>query len=321
MNNAATTRRSVIRYEVGPFAVVSMGLPGDHEGQTAVRVFLVRGGDTIGLIDSGLHAGFGDMERGFGELGLSVANLDMLLLTHEHMDHVGNNGVLKQRSGCTILGSAERADRVADNRLNATTIVHAFPDVAPLFDLDREYLSWMGPLAAPIDRTIADGEHVRIGSVCLEVVAVPGHSAAELGFFDPQSRTLVLADPLLPSFNPVLYLYEDPAQMRATFDNIERFVKDRDVETVLLAHDDAKSRAETIDLIDDCRARVQRVEDSILDTLRQSPGIEFGALRDRVCDANGKVREWRALISIDASLRAFQAAGIARPDGRGWALA
>ena len=81
---------------MGPFAGVSMGLPGDHQGQTAVRVFVVRGGDKVGLKDSGLHAGYPDLRQGFEELGLRVSDLDSLILTHEHMDHVGNNGELKK---------------------------------------------------------------------------------------------------------------------------------------------------------------------------------------------------------------------------------
>ena len=86
--------------------------------------------------------------------------------------------------------------------------------------------------------------------------------------------------------------------MRATFDKIERFLGDRHVETVLLAHDDPKTRAQTVDLINDCRRRVQRAEDSILASIKAHPGIELGPLRDLVCDDNGKVREWRALVSI-----------------------
>ncbi|MEM7047918.1 MAG: MBL fold metallo-hydrolase, partial [Pseudomonadota bacterium] len=78
---------SVISYQSGPFAVVSMGLPGDHEGKTATRVFFVRGTDKIALIDSGLYGGLPALEQAFEELAITPTDLDMLLLTHEHMDH------------------------------------------------------------------------------------------------------------------------------------------------------------------------------------------------------------------------------------------
>lgn len=312
---------TVISYRTGPFATVSMGLPGDHEGKTATRVFFVRGAERIALIDSGLHAGLPSLKQAFDELEIARQDLDLLLLTHEHMDHVGNNGWLKAECGCRILGHPARADRVADNMLNAKSIVHAFPEGSH-FDLREEYLDWMGPVAAAIDEYVRDGDVIDLGGgVELEVVEVLGHSMAEIGFFERSSATLVIADPLLPPFNPVLYLYEDPGQMRATFDKIERFLGERDVRTVLLAHDEPKSAEETVALIDSCRGRVNQVEESIVTHVKSSPGIRFTDLRDRCCDDQDVVREWRALVSVDASLRSFEASGLVERHEGGWRYA
>ncbi len=310
--------KSVISYRSGPFSTVSMGLPGDHEGKTATRVFFVRGADRIGLIDSGLYGGLPALKQAFEELGIARGDLDFLLLTHEHMDHVGNNGWLKAETGCRILGHRARADRVADNLLNAKTIVHAFPE-GEQFDLNTEYLDWMGPTEGPIEEFIKDGDVIDLGGgVALEVVEVFGHSMCEVGYFELSTKTLVLADPLLPPFNPVLYLYEDPNVMRATFGKIENFLIERDVQSVLLAHDDAKTVVETLELVDDCRRRVDKVETSMITHMKTSPGISFSELRDKCCDDQNVVREWRALVSIDASLKDFVAKGLAENRDGGW---
>lgn len=310
--------KSVISHRSGPFSTVSMGLPGDHEGKTATRVFFVRGTERIGLIDSGLYGGLPALKQAFEELGTARRDLDYLLLTHEHMDHVGNNGWLKAETGCRILGHRARADRVADNMLNAKTIVHAFPE-GEQFDLNTEYLDWMGPTEGPIEEFIKDGDVIDLGGgVALEVVEVFGHSMCEVGFFELSTKTLVLADPLLPPFNPVLYLYEDPNVMRATFGKIEKFLIERDVQSVLLAHDDAKTVVETRELVDDCRRRVDKVEASMITHMKTNPGISFSELRDRCCDDQNMVREWRALVSIDASLKDFVAKGLAEQRDGGW---
>ena len=310
--------KSVISYRSGPFSTVSMGLPGDHEGKTATRVFFVRGADRIGLIDSGLYGGLPALKQAFEELGIARGDLDFLLLTHEHMDHVGNNGWLKAETGCRILGHRARADRVADNLLNAKTIVHAFPE-GEQFDLNTEYLDWMGPTEGPIEEFIKDGDVIDLGGgVALEVVEVFGHSMCEVGYFELSTKTLVLADPLLPPFNPVLYLYEDPNVMRATFGKIENFLIERDVQSVLLAHDDAKTVVETLELVDDCRRRVDKVETSMITHMKTNPGISFSELRDKCCDDQNVVREWRALVSIDASLKDFVAKGLAENRDGGW---
>ncbi len=309
---------SVISHQSRPFSTVSMGLPGDHEGKTATRVFFVHGTNRIGLIDSGLHGGLPALKQAFEELGIERSGLDFLLLTHEHMDHVGNNGWLKAETGCKILGHHARADRVADNMLNAKTIVHAFPE-GEQFDLNTEYLDWMGPTEGPIEEFIKDGDVIDLGGgVALEVVEVLGHSMCEVGFFELSTKTLVLADPLLPPFNPVLYLYEDPNVMRATFDKIEKFLIERDVQSVLLAHDDVKTVVETQELVDDCRRRVDKVEASMITHMKANPGISFSELRDKCCDDQNMVREWRALVSIDASLKDFVAKGLAKKRDGGW---
>ncbi len=310
--------KSVISYQSGPFATISMGLPGDHEGKTATRVFFVKGADKIALIDSGLYGGLPALKQAFDELDLNPGDLDLLLLTHEHMDHVGNNGWLKEETNCTIMGHQARADRVADNMLNAKTIVHAFPE-GEHFDLKSEYLDWMGPTEGPIDDFIKDGDAIDLGGgVVLETVEVLGHSMAEVGFFERSTKTLIIADPLLPPFNPVLYLYEEPNVMRATFDKIERFLDERDVQAVLFAHDEVKTAAETKELIDDCRRRVNQVEASMVAHMKANPGITFAELRDKCCDDQNMVREWRALVSINASLKDFEAKGLAKKEGNGW---
>ena len=312
-------KKSVIDKQCGPIASVAMGLPGDHEDKTSTRVFIVKGADKIAMIDSGLYGGLPHLKQGLEELSIAVTDLDYLLLTHEHMDHVGNNGwVYENNPDCLIMGHVARADRVADNMLNAKTIVHAFPE-GESFDINEEYLDWMGSTEGPINRYIYEGDVIQLGGgVELEVLEVGGHAMYELGFFERQSKTLVIADPLLPPFNPVLYLYECPRTMRATFDKLEKFLADRNVETVMFAHDDPKNVAETIELINDCRRRVDKVEESIITHIKANAGISFADLRDKVCDDQDMVREWRALVSIDASLKVFTDQGLVTKKDGGW---
>ncbi|MGI9351038.1 MAG: MBL fold metallo-hydrolase, partial [Rhizobiaceae bacterium] len=99
---------------------------------------------------------------------------------------------------------------------------------------------------------------------------------------------------------------------------IERFLKEREVQAVLLAHDEVKTAAETQELVDDCRSRVKKVEESIIAHIKAEPGISFIDLRDKCCDDQDMVREWRALVSIDASLKDFSSKGLVEQRDGGW---
>ena len=56
--------QSVLDQQCGSITSIAMGLPGDHKGKTATRVFIVKGTDKVAMIDSGLYGGLPDLKQG-----------------------------------------------------------------------------------------------------------------------------------------------------------------------------------------------------------------------------------------------------------------
>jgi len=56
--------------------------PGSH-------VYLIRGWDKNVLIDTGISSSFSRLVRCLRELGMNVKDIDLVILTHEHFDHIG----------------------------------------------------------------------------------------------------------------------------------------------------------------------------------------------------------------------------------------
>lgn len=160
---------------------------------------------------------------------------------------------------------------------------------------------------------------VDLGNIKLEVVELMGHSMGEIGFFHDDSKILLFADPLLPAYNPVLYLYEDPHVMRATCNKVANFIRERGVQTVLSSHDFPCDAETGIAWATDCHGRVDAIEAAILETIKHHPGITMGVLRDKICDQFEKVREWRALVTLNAHLVDFEKQGLIQNQGEGWA--
>lgn len=86
--------------------------------------------------------------------------------THGHVDHIGGNAEMKQKTGAGI-------------------IVHA-DDAAMLVDTPEMMLRMFGAQASPpADRTVRDGDLIAVGNLRLQVIHTPGHSPGSMVLYTP----------------------------------------------------------------------------------------------------------------------------------------
>ena len=65
--------------------------------------YVVRDGGKATIVDSGGSNDFPAMERGLGELGLGLADVEVLVITHAHTDHMGS-GRRASKAGVSVKG-------------------------------------------------------------------------------------------------------------------------------------------------------------------------------------------------------------------------
>jgi glyoxylase-like metal-dependent hydrolase (beta-lactamase superfamily II) len=64
--------------------------PGIHRlGNDLVNFYLVEGDDGLTLVDAGLPGFLGQLESLLGDGGRALRDVDAVILTHAHVDHVG----------------------------------------------------------------------------------------------------------------------------------------------------------------------------------------------------------------------------------------
>src|SRR5262245_57184327 len=99
-----------------------------------------------------------------------------LWLTHGHFDHLADHAVVKRRfPDAKIL-----IHKLDEPRLNNPgSSVFALPFVIP---------------PGKTDGLIEDGQHLKIGSIDVEVIHTPGHSPGHVAFHPPRERVLVGGD-------------------------------------------------------------------------------------------------------------------------------
>lgn len=183
------------------------------EGQNDVYVFGVDSERTA-LVDTGVAtaAGREQLQSGLTEYGLEFADIDLILLTHWHHDHVGLAGEIQAESGATVYVHEADAPMVESDVAGHEAEIEernlfaewGMPDekAAELLDFLELHDDIRGD--RPTVETFTDGDRFDVGGVELTAVHLPGHAAGLSGFAfaGEQGTELLAGDSLLPKYTP-----------------------------------------------------------------------------------------------------------------------
>jgi glyoxylase-like metal-dependent hydrolase (beta-lactamase superfamily II) len=188
---------------------VAIPLPLPHVG--SVNAWLLPG-DPITLIDTGPRAdeALAALEAGLRREGLRVEDVELVLATHHHLDHVGLAATIQRRSGATVAVLDRMADyasrysaEVEDDRRFSRALMthHGVPEQVAaggeeLWDYIRSSTENFRA-----DVRLADGERVRAGGRDLRVVARQGHSTTDTLFVDERDAIAFAGDHLLATIS------------------------------------------------------------------------------------------------------------------------
>ncbi len=146
----------------------------------ACNVFLVQTPDKKNIL---IDAGYGKLlEQNLKEQGLTPGDIDAVLLTHMHPDHIG--GLVKE--GAVAFPKAEI--HVSDAELAYWTQTNPNPLAMKVNELYRERIKTFTPTG------LRSGDNVRVLSI-FRAVSLPGHTPGHCGFMlVAQQRILFWGD-------------------------------------------------------------------------------------------------------------------------------
>jgi len=174
------------------------------------------------LVDSGPNSAkaLDELEQALAARGHTVEDLELLIITHQHMDHFGLASILARRSGAEVaaldslapfLASYGHQTDLEDEFAEQLMLRHGIPSeiVTALRAVSAGFRGWGA--AVEVNRPLTDGAELELRDRTLRVLHRPGHSPSDTVFLDDRSATgqpsiLLAADHLIAhiSSNPLL---------------------------------------------------------------------------------------------------------------------
>jgi glyoxylase-like metal-dependent hydrolase (beta-lactamase superfamily II) len=243
--------------------------------------------DPLTLVDTGPNYGRGldVLAESIGAHGHSIEDIGLILLTHNHSDHIGLAEILVEHSGAEVAGLGLAAERVAnyaaeaelDDEMAVELMLRSgIPEeiALALQSVSGSYRGWGAPVT--ITRPLADGDVVELGGRKLEVLHRPGHSVMDTVFWDAERQFGFVGDHLLPhiSSNPLISrpLDGSPGRTRSLIAYLESMGKTRELpEGSLLFPGHGEPIDDHRSLIDGRFASTERRKEKLLRLISDGP--------------------------------------------------
>jgi glyoxylase-like metal-dependent hydrolase (beta-lactamase superfamily II) len=181
-----------------------------------VNVYLIED-QPLTLVDTGPNSAtsLDELQRGLADLGHQIEDLELVIVTHQHIDHLGLVSVLVSHSDAEVAAldvavpylqnfssEAEADDEFAGDVMRRNGIPGEV--VAALQSVSRAFRAWGSRV--DVTRPLRDGEQLAMRDRTLHVHHRPGHSPTDTIFHDRDRRMLIAADHLLGhiSSNPLI---------------------------------------------------------------------------------------------------------------------
>ncbi len=238
------------------------------------------------LIDPGPNSGkaLDELQTQLRERGHSIDDIELIIVTHQHIDHLGLVEIVAGHSGADVaaIGVAARRfanfdeDADADDRFAVELMLRSgIPEetAQALQSVSRSFRSWGSEFE--VTRPLDDGEEIAFGDRTLQALHRPGHSPSDTVFWDAERRILIAADHLLShiSSNPLVARPLDGSDKRTqalvTYLDSLRKTREMPAEFVLGGH--GEPVVDHVALIDQRIAKHDQRKEKIFGLIEERP--------------------------------------------------
>ncbi len=242
--------------------------------------------EPLTLVDTGPNSGkaLDELSVRFGERGHSIDDLELIVVTHQHIDHLGLVEILVEHSGAEVAALGAAKQRLADfdedaEREDAFAVEVMLRNGIPedvtvaLRTVSRGFRGWGSHVG--VTKPLEDGQLLPFHDRTLEALHRPGHSPSDTVFWDAERRILIAADHLIAhiSSNPLISRPLDGSDRRpqALVTYIESLKKTREMPAEIVLPGHGEPITDHVELIDARFAAHDRRKEKIFKLIEERP--------------------------------------------------
>lgn len=191
-------------------------------------IHLVKQGDSIAIVDTGTQYSLPQVESALHQLGLDFNAVELIILTHIHLDHAGGASALMDLCpNAKLVVHSRGARHMAD----PTKLIAGSMAVYGNAEFKRLYGD-IKPIDASRIVTPEDGGVIKLGDRAFEFLDSPGHASHHFCIVDQQTNSIFTGDTLgiayqslrdsdhafvMPTTTPVQF---NPEALHASIDKV-----------------------------------------------------------------------------------------------------
>jgi glyoxylase-like metal-dependent hydrolase (beta-lactamase superfamily II) len=171
-------------------------------------------GDPVTVVDPGVdwYETETELASALAAHRLQLADVEQIVITHQHHDHAGFAHRLKAASGASVVafrgavpylaGLPGKSMEAEDGYQADVMRLHGVPEelIEERFEFSKANRRYAGSVA--VDRPVEEGDIVEAGGLRLAVYERPGHSPSDLLFVDEKGRFALVGDHLIAGISP-----------------------------------------------------------------------------------------------------------------------
>lgn len=158
------------------------------ENKMGANVYLIDNGSSFDLIDSAMFKETDKLVAKIEEAGFKIENLDKIILTHCHCDHIGGAAELVRCTGAKILAQKEDIPYILQKKVISGSYHH-------MMIQEQTYMKQFNCVIQKVD-TVLINKNVIDTLGGLEVIHVPGHTPGSIALYQPEKKIMFFGDVL-----------------------------------------------------------------------------------------------------------------------------